>query len=163
MKQLWAPWRMQYILGTKKSTSCVFCGVDTSCLDELKERFVVFQNKHAYVMLNQFPFAAGHLLVIPHRHSSNIVDLDETEYTELFKLVKKATDVLYLSVKPEGLNIGMNLGSIAGAGVSEHLHVHIVPRWAGDTNFMPVIADIRIVPQALEKTRDFLEPFFTES
>ena len=159
---LWAPWRMEYILGPKGSGSCVFCGLDAASEEERKSRLVVCRGKHAFVMMNRYPFAPGHLLVMPYKHVDTPEKLEPEEYDELFHLVRDAGVRLKKAVRAEGLNVGMNLGAVAGAGVAAHLHVHIVPRWGGDTNFMPVIADTRIVSQALDETRDHLVTYFAD-
>ena len=159
---LWAPWRMDYILGPKDSSSCVFCGVESASDEERRGRLVVCTGARAFVMMNRYPFAPGHLLVMPYRHVDSLEKLDPEEYDALFRLVREASVRLCKAVRAEGLNIGCNLGAVAGAGVAAHLHVHIVPRWSGDTNFMPVIADTRVVSQAIAATRDHLAPFFAD-
>ncbi|MFO0587009.1 MAG: HIT domain-containing protein [Polyangiaceae bacterium] len=159
---LWAPWRMEYILGPKDSGSCVFCGLDAASEDERRSRLVVCTGKRAFVMMNRYPFAPGHLLVMPYKHVDTPEKLDPEDYDELFRLVRDAGVRLKKAVRAEGLNVGMNLGAVAGAGVAAHLHVHIVPRWGGDTNFMPVIADTRIVSQALDETRAHLLSYFAD-
>ncbi|MFO0758149.1 MAG: HIT domain-containing protein [Byssovorax sp.] len=160
---LWAPWRMEYILGPKdRSRACIFCGIDGAPAEERGERLVVASNARAFVMLNRYPFAAGHIMVIPHAHVSALEDLDEETYDALFRLVRASAVRLKKALRAEGLNIGINLGASAGAGVAEHLHVHIVPRWPGDTNFMPVIADVRVVPQSLLATREHLAKHFAD-
>jgi len=160
---LWAPWRMEYILAPKDgSKACIFCGVDAAQADERRARLVVCTTDRAFVLLNRYPFSAGHLLVVPHEHQSGIEELDLETHDALFRLVRESCVRLRRALRAEGLNVGFNLGAAAGAGIAEHLHAHIVPRWSGDTNFMPVLADTRVVPQALEKTRDHLAPFFAD-
>ncbi len=159
---LWAPWRMEYILGPKDGGSCVFCGIDEASADERQSRLVVCTQRRAFVMMNRYPFAPGHLLVMPYRHVDSLEKLDDAEHDELFRLVRDASTRLKKAVRAEGLNVGCNLGAVAGAGVAAHLHVHIVPRWNGDSNFMPVIADKRVISQALHETRDHLVPFFAD-
>ena len=160
---LWAPWRMEYILAPKdRSRPCIFCGIEAAPPEERRERLVVCTTEHAYVMLNRYPFAAGHLLILPYEHQSNLDDLEPATFDALFRLVRESSTRLRRALKAEGLNVGLNLGAVAGAGVAEHLHAHIVPRWSGDSNFMPVLADTRVIPQALEKTRDHLAPFFAD-
>ncbi len=159
---LWAPWRMDYILGPKDSGSCVFCGVEAASDEERRSRLVVYTGPRAFVMMNRYPFAPGHLLVMPYRHVDSPEKLDPEEFDELFHLVRDASVRLKKAVRAEGLNVGMNLGAVAGAGVAAHLHVHVVPRWSGDTNFMPVLADTRIVSQALAETRDHLLSYFAD-
>ena len=160
---LWAPWRMEYILAPKDRTRpCIFCRVLAAPPDELRERHVICVTEHAFVMLNRYPFAAGHLLVVPHAHTDALDQLPAEVYDALFRLVRESATRLRRAVRAEGLNVGCNLGPAAGAGVAEHLHVHVVPRWSGDTNFMPVLADTRVVPQALDATREHLLPFFVD-
>lgn len=181
---LWAPWRMEYILAPKSRGECVFCNVPTGYLSaggvpnqqaaggddrapdeveaEWRARLVVATTRRAFVMLNRYPFAAGHLLVLPHEHVASLDALDPADHDALFRLVRESVTRLRAAVKCEGVNVGINLGAVAGAGIAEHMHVHIVPRWSGDTNFMPVLADTRVIPQALEATRDHLRGFFAD-
>lgn len=161
-KPLWAPWRMEYILGPKTRDACVFCIAETAEAPELEERLVVFKNELALVMLNRYPFAPGHLLVMPRTHKSDLEELTRDEHAGLFALVTTSVTHLKRAVRCDGVNVGLNLGAAAGAGIAEHLHVHIVPRWSGDTNFMPVVADTRVVPQALDETRRHLARHFGE-
>ncbi len=153
---------MEYILSPKDHKTCIFCGVSQASPEERKARFVIFSGERVFVMLNRYPFASGHLLVLPHAHQSSLEGLSDADYDALFRLVRASAERLKKAVNADGLNIGINLGATAGAGIAEHLHVHIVPRWPGDTNFMPVVADVRVMPQALEKTRDYLEPLFSD-
>ena len=159
---LWAPWRMEYILAPKDRGECIFCGVSAASAEELRDRLVVAGTRRAFVMLNRYPFASGHLLVVPHAHAASLDALAPEDHDALFRLVRETATRLKRAVRAEGLNIGMNLGAVAGAGVAAHLHVHVVPRWSGDTNFMPVLADTRVMPQALEATRDHLLGFFQD-
>jgi ATP adenylyltransferase len=153
---------MEYILGPKDKSRCIFCGIRESSPEERAARHVVVSSPHAFVMLNRYPFAAGHLMVLPHAHVESLEDLEPHVHDALFQLVRESVTRLRRAVGPEGMNVGINLGAAAGAGIAEHLHVHIVPRWAGDTNFMPVVTDTRVVPQALEETRKHLEPYFAD-
>jgi ATP adenylyltransferase len=153
---------MEYILGPKQKDACVFCFDDAAPDDELRARLVVVETPHALVMMNRYPFAAGHVLVVPRRHVSNLEDLTANEHAAFFALVRESVVRIKRAVRCEGLNVGINLGSSAGAGIAEHLHAHVVPRWAGDTNFMPVVADTRVVPQALDATRAHLAPHFAD-
>jgi len=160
---LWAPWRMEYILAPKnRDPGCIFCGIDSAPDVERAERLVVCRTEHAFVMLNRYPFAAGHLLVVPYPHLESLDQLEAETHDALFRLVRDAATRLRRALKAEGLNIGLNLGAVAGAGIAAHLHAHIVPRWSGDSNFMPVVADVRVVPQALEATRAHLVPYFDD-
>ena len=159
---LWAPWRMEYVLGPKAKAACIFCFDEATADAELSSRLVVARTAHGVVMLNRYPFAAGHLLVVPRTHVSFLEDLPEEERVALFATVSESCARLRKAVGCEGLNVGINLGAAAGAGIAEHLHVHVVPRWPGDTNFMPVVADLRVVPQALDATRAHLAPHFAD-
>jgi ATP adenylyltransferase len=154
---------MDYILAPKgRQEECIFCGVERASEDELRARLVVHVAPRAFVVLNKYPFAAGHLLVVPHAHVDSLEHLDAETYDALFRLVRESTVRLRRALQAEGLNVGVNLGAVAGAGIAAHLHVHVVPRWSGDTNFMPVLADTRVVPQALEATRDHLAKHFAD-
>jgi ATP adenylyltransferase len=160
MEQLWAPWRMAYIRGEDPTTqrSCIFCLRD--CGDEDCERLVLCRGEHACILMNRYPYTNGHLLVAPFRHTADLADLSDPEALEMHRLLVLAREVLGECVAPQGFNIGMNLGQVAGAGVADHLHMHIVPRWQGDTNFMPVFADVRIIPEHLEETHRKLAEAF---
>ncbi|MCU0657284.1 MAG: HIT domain-containing protein [Polyangiaceae bacterium] len=160
--QLWAPWRMEYILKPKGHGGCVFCEYASHGPEQAREDLVLHQGTLAYVVLNRYPFAAGHLMVIPRRHCSDLTELTDEERCALFDLVSQSCARLRRAVRADGLNVGINLGASAGAGIAEHLHVHIVPRWPGDTNFMPVLADVRVMPQALDATWSHLAPFFAD-
>jgi len=162
MKPLWAPWRMDYILDEKKrcepKSGCVFC-IDTET-DCDADRLVLFRGEHVFVIMNRFPYNNGHLLVTPYRHVADICDLLAEESQELFGLICLSREVLQETLAPQGLNIGLNLGEAAGAGIAEHLHWHLVPRWQGDTNFMPVLAETRVIPQHLATTYELLSAAF---
>lgn len=157
--QLWAPWRMEYILG-KKGAECIFCTFPSR--NSHREDLVLAITEHAFVCLNRYPFAAGHLLVVPKKHASSLAELADDEADALFRLLRASVTRLERALSAEGVNAGMNLGKAAGAGIAEHLHAHVVPRWSGDTNFMPVIADVRAMPEYLEATYDKLLPHFAD-
>ena len=156
---LWAPWRIDYIVGPKPD-HCVFCEMTEVPVRRFRELLVLVRQPYAFVCLNKYPFAAGHLLVVPTKHVNDLAALDEAEYDALFRLVRKATAGLRKALAPGGVNIGINLGRAAGAGIAEHLHVHVVPRWNGDTNFLPIVADVRVMPEYLAQTRERLLPHF---
>ncbi|NLC71745.1 MAG: HIT domain-containing protein [Desulfuromonadaceae bacterium] len=160
MEQLWAPWRMDYVGKDSDSDECIFCikGIP----DQDRQRLVLFRGRHGFIMMNRYPYSNGHLMIVPFRHTSEIEDLSSAEQLELFDLLIRARRVLNLHLRPQGFNIGINLGKVGGAGVTEHVHLHIVPRWLGDTNFMPVFADVRVIPQHLETTYDMLRKTFEE-
>jgi ATP adenylyltransferase len=150
---------MEYIL-SPKAGGCVFCTYAKAPESAFAESLILVANEHAFVVLNRYPFAAAHLLVVPMRHEAELERLTQEEADGLFRLTRIAAAQLRKAVSPAGLNIGMNLGRAAGAGIAEHLHGHIVPRWDGDTNFMPVVANVRVMPQYLTATYQHLEPFF---
>jgi ATP adenylyltransferase len=150
MKRLWAPWRLEYIQSADEQEACVFCRALEAC-DE--DGLVVHRGEHAFVLLNRYPYASGHLMVAPYRHEGEFGELAAEEALEIHRLAASGLGALAEAMRPQGFNIGWNLGRIAGAGVVDHVHVHVVPRWAGDTNFMPVLADVRVMPEALEDTR----------
>jgi len=158
MKYLWAPWRMDYISGEKKK-GCFFCRK----LKERKDRenLILHKGKHAFVVMNKYPYNNGHLMIVPKRHYLGLEKLDDNESKELFDLLKVSVKVLKACFRPHGFNIGMNIGRVGGAG-EDHVHLHIVPRWAGDTNFMPVMADTKVVPEYLQKTYQRLCSAFSD-
>jgi ATP adenylyltransferase len=153
-RPLWAPWRVEYV--TKPSTgACVFCSAAAQAGDEDGE-LVVQRGELCFTMLNAFPYAAGHVMVSPYRHVGELEDLTEEELAELMRLATSALGALRLLMSPAGFNVGLNLGRVAGAGFADHLHLHVVPRWEGDTSFMPVIGDTRVISQALADTASAL-------
>jgi ATP adenylyltransferase len=157
MNYLWAPWRMDYILnGNQKG--CIFCKKPMEKKD--KQNLILYRSKYAYVMMNRFPYNNGHLMVFPKSHCPDLEELGDREFQELFALLKISTRILRDRLHPQGFNIGMNIGKVGGAGFDEHIHFHIVPRWIGDTNFMPVIGGTKVVPEYLEKTYQKLYPVF---
>ncbi len=159
VKQLWAPWRMVFIQGgTKTGAGCVFCELPKQNQDA--QNLILFQSTYSFVILNKYPYNNGHLMVIPHKHTADLNALSSEEHADLMSLTNHCVSALKESYKPEGFNIGMNLGAAGGAGIREHLHFHIVPRWTGDTNFMPVLADTKSMPQHLEESFKQLEPYF---
>ena len=148
MERLWAPWRLEYVQGTG-SSGCIFCLGDAS---DDEARLVLHRGQHCFIIMNRFPYSNGHLMVAPLRHVADPGLLDAAEVAELHRLTTVSREILRDVCKAQGFNLGMNLGAVAGAGVTDHLHQHIVPRWAGDTNFMPVFADVRVIPQHLQAT-----------
>ncbi len=158
MERLWAPWRMQYIGGEQKP-GCLFCRVIEHPDDE-DARLVVWRADGAIVMLNKFPYNAGHAMVAPRAHRSSLEDLDDSQTGDLMRAVRRTFTVLRQVMNPEGFNAGVNIGREAGAGIPGHVHFHVVPRWNGDTNFMPVLADVKVVNEALEQTAEKLRKAF---
>ena len=154
MKTMWAPWRMEYILAEKEER-CIFCDA-LSQNDDL----TLYKGPDTLVMMNKFPYINGHLLVAPRRHLSGLTQLDKHEMGELLATVDRSVEILKRVMTPDGFNVGLNLGKVAGAGVEEHLHFHIVPRWLGDTNALTVFADVRVIPEHIKATYENLKPHF---
>lgn len=149
MHRLWAPWRLEYITGEKKGL-CIFCYKPQEEKDE--ENYILLRGNTSFVMLNTYPYNNGHLMIAPYRHIASIEQMKSEETTEMMKLTSRMIGVLKETMQPEGFNIGMNLGKAAGAGIEEHIHMHIVPRWVGDYNFMPLLSDTKVIPEALEES-----------
>jgi ATP adenylyltransferase len=154
MKTMWAPWRMEYILG-EKDKGCIFC-IALSDQDNL----TLYKGEVTMVVMNKYPYINGHLLVAPTRHLSLLEQLHKNEMADLLETVEKSVGILKKVMNPDGFNVGLNLGKVAGAGVEEHLHFHIVPRWFGDTNALTVFADVRVIPEHLQATFRNLKPYF---
>lgn len=159
MKVLWAPWRMEYILNNQKEPGCIFC---PASLNELRERHILYWGETTLVLMNKFPYNNGHLLVAPVRHVPDLEPLTDRELSALLAMVRRSVAILKQVLNPEGFNVGLNLGKVAGAGVADHLHFHIVPRWNGDTNFMAVVGDLRVIPEHLDQTYERLVLCFQE-
>lgn len=158
---MWAPWRMEYILGSKQG-ACIFCDFAAASPQAFRDKHVLLVQPHAVLCLNAYPFAAGHVLVAPRRHVASPGELPVPEYDALMRLVREVTTRLQGGTGADGMNVGLNLGKSAGAGIADHLHVHVVPRWNGDSNFMPVLADVRVMPEHLDATWARLEPLFAD-
>jgi ATP adenylyltransferase len=156
MDTIFAPWRSAYIRG-EKPTGCVLCKDDAR-----EDGLVLCEGKGGYIMVNRYPYTGGHLMIVPFRHLSRLADLLPAEREELFAFMDLSVRVLTEAMKPEGFNLGMNLGKAAGAGIDDHLHIHVVPRWGGDTNFMSVIGEVRVIPEDVSGTARELRPFFTK-
>ena len=143
-KPLWAPWRLEYIVKADEEGDCILCAPD--------EQLLVHRGEHALVLLNKFPYSSGHVLVAPARHTGDFVSLERDEAAEIHALSSRAIGALTQVYAPQGFNLGWNLGRVAGAGILDHVHQHVVPRWGGDTNFMPVLADVKVLPEHLLET-----------
>jgi ATP adenylyltransferase len=154
VEQLWAPWRLEYIKSADEDTGCLFCAAAAD--DDDAGRLVVKRGLHAIVILNKYPYSSGHFMVAPVRHIGDYGELNDDEVLELHRLASAGIGALAATYAPQGYNLGWNLGRIAGAGIVDHVHLHVVPRWAGDTNFMPVLADVKVIPEHLEETRQKL-------
>ena len=156
---MWAPWRMSYVTEDRgERPECVFCAAVRA--DDDADPYILLRGRTAYVIMNRYPYNNGHLMIVPYRHVPRLTDLDSATTSEIMDLTRRAQEVLQDAMHPHGFNLGMNQGSAAGAGIEEHLHLHIVPRWVGDTNFMPAIADTRVMPQHLDETYDLLREGF---
>jgi len=157
MDHLWAPWRMAYVGGPPSKRRCIFCDEPG---DDARERLVLGRTAASVVMLNRFPYASAHLMIAPRRHTADLPGLPADEHADLAETLRRAVATLSRELAPQGMNVGMNLGAAGGAGVVDHLHWHVVPRWVGDTNFMTTVAEARVVPQHLLDTYDRLRPAF---
>jgi len=155
MKRIWAPWRSRYI-SSPKSGSCPFCDAQ----NKTNESHLLYSDSLSTVILNKYPYTGGHILISPHRHIAELEELSVDESTDIFSLARASVSALKAAFKPDGFNIGMNLGTSAGAGIADHLHLHVVPRWDGDTNFMPVLADTKVLSSHLDETYEILKPLF---
>ncbi len=157
MDQLWAPWRLEYIISNKVE-GCIFCEFPKENEDE--ENLILYRGNHCFVIMNAFPYSNGHLMVAPYKHTGDVTELNSDESLEMMQLMQKCCNALKEIARPDGFNIGINMGTPAGAGIADHIHLHIVPRWNGDTNFMPVLADTKIIPESLKATYKKLKPCF---
>src|SRR5512136_202888 len=154
MKHLWSPWRLEYLAGAK-TEGCVFCTAADGTDD--RQNLVLLRGEHAFLILNRFPYNNGHFMVVPYAHVPSLEDLDALALTGMMLLLNRGLAALRRSMQPDGFNVGINLGHCAGAGVADHVHIHAVPRWNGDTNFMPVVGDMRVVPETWLQTYDRLK------
>lgn len=148
MKRIWAPWRMEYILNSRKR-GCFLCKICQADKDE--QNLVLKRGRSTFLLLNRYPYNNGHLLVAPYKHADNLESLNAKEMSEMMELASTACKALRKSLHPDGFNLGLNIGTAAGAGLKDHIHLHIVPRWEGDTNFMPVLGEVKIIPQPLDE------------
>jgi ATP adenylyltransferase len=158
MDYLWTPWRYQYVTKTGEPGVCVFCAAPEAADDA--RTLVVYRGAHNFVILNRYPYSSGHLMVVPYAHVATLADLSEDALAETIQLARRAEKHLRAVYHPDGLNLGMNIGKSAGAGIAGHLHLHVLPRWTGDTNFMTVVGETRVVPEALEATWERLHAAF---
>ena len=159
MDKLWAPWRIEYIRAPK-GKGCVFC--TKSELGDDRDNLVLFRGENSFILMNLYPYSNGHLMIAPYQHTSETTDLSRTTNTEIMTLVNQSMEILKTTMKAEGFNFGANLGKAAGAGIEEHLHYHVVPRWTGDTNFMPVLGHTKVMVEGLQETWDILKPHFNK-
>jgi len=157
MEQIWAPWRIEYIQ-REKSEGCILCEKPKQSGDAAN--YILYRGDKNFVIMNAYPYNPGHLMIAPYRHVANLDELTDEERREHFEMVSQSIKVLRQAFNPGGFNIGINMGKVAGAGIDEHVHTHVVPRWQGDTNFMPVLSEVRVVPEALAETYKKLEGKF---
>jgi ATP adenylyltransferase len=150
MDHLWSPWRYKYIASADKTDECVFCRINREQKDA--QNFVVHRARLNFIVLNLFPYTSGHLMIVPYEHKASLVDFDTATTTEMLELAKRSQLALEAEYHPDGFNIGMNLGRSAGAGVADHLHLHVVPRWSGDANFVSIVGETRVLPEDLAAT-----------
>ncbi|MBI2920430.1 MAG: HIT domain-containing protein [Planctomycetes bacterium] len=156
MARLWAPWRMEYIKHAAEPQPCFLCALPKQKKD--RKNLILFRGKTGFVILNRFPYNNGHLLVAPYRHAADLGKLTDAEVVELVRMTSRAQKAMKRVMRPHGFNVGVNLGRAAGAGLPGHVHLHLVPRWNGDTNFMPVLGDTKVLPLTLRQTWDLLSP-----
>jgi ATP adenylyltransferase len=156
MERLWSPWRLAYVTGTGGTQACIFC----EACGRADEPLVVARGAHAFVILNLYPYNSGHLMVVPHRHVASLAGLSAEELTEVALLTQRCEIALAEVYRPQGINVGINLGRPAGAGIADHVHVHLVPRWTGDTNFMSVVGNVRVLPEEVHQSAMRLRPVF---
>ena len=158
MKVLWAPWRMDYILSDKSSQGCIFCELPKQDTD--RDNLILYRSSQTFVIMNRYPYNNGHVMVVPYSHIATLDSMDDDTMLDFMKMTKHAVRSIRNAFMPEGFNMGINIGKIAGAGMEEHLHLHIVPRWAGDTSFMTVFDEIRVTPEHVLSTYDKLYAAF---
>ncbi len=165
MEIKFTPWRMAYIKSSDSDDvagdACVLCELHQADPADDPDNLVLYRGHTCYVLMNRYPYNTGHLMVVPYEHTADLPGMDAASAHELFTLTRQATTLLGQAYQPHGFNIGMNLGRTAGAGIDAHIHMHIVPRWSGDTNYMPIIGGTKLVPEALEQTYQRLQPLFT--
>ncbi|MGC9359453.1 MAG: HIT family protein [Anaerolineae bacterium] len=158
MKRLWSPWRMAYV-SAEKQAGCVFCEIQKENGSD-QEALILYRGEHTMVVMNKYPYTNGHLMVVPYLHTDTPTALDDDALLEMIKLVNESIIILRQTLRADGFNVGMNLGASAGAGIEQHIHMHIVPRWTGDTNFMSVFSDTRVISEALDDSYCRLKPHF---
>lgn len=157
MKTLWTPWRKGYVLG-EKAPGCLLCIKKQEPVEKDRDNYILYRGETCYILLNVFPYTSGHLMIAPYLHEASLERLDDRSLNEMIVLTRASVAALRRALSPAGFNIGMNLGKVAGAGIADHLHMHVVPRWQGDVNFMSVFAETRLIPEALDATYDKLLP-----
>ena len=157
MKRMWAPWRIEYVR-EEKPEDCIFCTKPQETKD--RDNLILFRGESSYVIMNRYPYNNGHLLVVPYAHIDTPTDLPAETLSEMMQQTNMCLEILEETMYPDGFNVGMNVGTAAGAGIKDHVHMHIVPRWAGDTNFMPVIGDIKVIVESCQECYERIKPLF---
>ncbi len=155
-EQLWAPWRLKYIEAADRAQGCIFCAFPAEGQAHDRENFIVHRGQYAFIILNAFPYSNGHLMIVPYRHTASLEEYADAEMLEVMQLMRVSVRMLRAAFAPHAFNCGLNMGRVAGAGIADHLHWHVVPRWNGDTNFMTVLADTRVIPESLPAVYDRL-------
>ncbi|MBI4843907.1 MAG: HIT domain-containing protein [Nitrospirae bacterium] len=160
MKRLWAPWRMQYILDENKNKTCLFCDISKADKKNDRKNLILYRGKHSFIVLNKYPYNSGHLMVLPYIHTPTFDGLSDEVLFDLIMNVKMSVAVLKKVLNPDGFNLGLNFGKVAGAGMESHMHKHIVPRWTGDTDSMPILSETRVMPEHITATYNKLSKAF---
>jgi ATP adenylyltransferase len=153
MDNLWTPWRMEFVTG-KRAAGCIFC--DKPQENQDRDNLILYRGTHCFIIMNRYPYNNGHLLVVPYAHKPDLPSLSAETAAEMMRLTQHSISVLHLMMRPDGFNVGMNIGRCAGAGIVDHVHLHLVPRWEGDTNFMSVVPGVRVIPELLDRTYERL-------
>ncbi|MCL4234005.1 MAG: HIT domain-containing protein [Deltaproteobacteria bacterium] len=159
MNRLWAPWRIPYLKGPREA-GCIFCDKPRESRD--RENLILHRGREVFVIMNLYPYSNGHVMIVPYEHTDTLDPFTPPVVAETFELIRHVQKILIRIMKPQGFNIGINMGKPAGAGIDEHIHLHVVPRWAGDTNFMPVLGDVRVISEHIEDTYRQMKPFFED-
>ncbi len=157
MKRLWSPWRLRYVAAEHKQAGCIFCEKAAAPAESDRENYVLYRGEKGLIVLNLYPYNNGHFMVAPYAHVPSLEDLDAPALGSLMKLVNRGMASLRETMHPDGFNVGVNLGAAAGAGITDHVHIHVVPRWSGDTNFMPIFSETKVIPELLDATYDRLK------
>lgn len=158
MEHLWTPWRSTYVARKPSGNQCIFCAALSNADDE--ENYVLHRGSHNFVILNRYPYSSGHLMIAPNVHVSRLIDVTDDAAQEMMRLARSSESILEETYSPQGINLGMNMGEAAGAGIAGHIHLHILPRWTGDANFMSVVGHTRVIPESLSDTYQKLRPRF---
>jgi ATP adenylyltransferase len=160
MDFLWSPWRSHYVASIKKSVGCVFCNIGQNSPESDPSSFVLWRGQFNFIILNLFPYSTSHLMIVPYEHTADLTIVEKSVSDEMMDLAKRAQAAIAIEYKPDGFNLGMNQGSAAGAGIAGHLHLHLLPRWNGDANFMTTVGETRVLPESLEDTYQKLLKYF---